>query len=198
MIIARRSSLLAFGLSMFCTFTTAGAVDSDPSHLSVPGDFNGDGRLDVLLQPLTAVGDGSLVLRDGIGRLSVVAQGWDPGYLGLDWSVTASTLATADLNGDGQDDVLIQPVKTGGTAAVITTDSSVQLLHLTQLLPAGYLGLDWSATTHLVVAGDFDGDHHKELLLQATKPGATGAMVHADAAGRLVAVVQSFADGYLG
>ena len=96
MIIARRSSLLAFGLSMFCTFTTAGAVDSDPSHLSVPGDFNGDGRLDVLLQPLTAVGDGSLVLRDGIGRLSVVAQGWDPGYLGLDWSVTASTLATAE------------------------------------------------------------------------------------------------------
>jgi RHS repeat-associated protein len=196
---ARRSSLLAFGLSLLLTSITAGAVDTDPRHtLAVPGDFNADGRLDALYQPLKPGSRGAIVLQDGTGHLTVVAQDWDPGFLGLDWSTGASTLTAADLNGDGQDDVLVQPVKTGGTAAVIITDPTVQLLQISQLLPAGYLGLDWSSATHTVVPGDFDGDRHKELLLQAAKRGGTGAMLHADVNGQLVAVIQQFADGFLG
>lgn len=196
---ARRSSLLAFGLSLLLASITAGAVDTDPRHtLAVPGDFNADGRLDMLFQPLKPGAHGAIVLQDGTGQLRVVAQDWDPGYLGLDWSTAASTLTTADLNGDGQDDVLIQPVKEGGTAAVVLTDPTVQLLQISQLLPAGYLGLDWSSATHAVIAGDFDGDHQKELLMLAAKRGGTGALVHADPTGHLVAVMQQFQDGFLG
>ncbi|HEY3645641.1 MAG TPA: FG-GAP-like repeat-containing protein, partial [Gammaproteobacteria bacterium] len=193
---ARRSSLLAFGLSLLLTSVTAGAVD--PGHQAVPGDYNADGRLDALYQPLKPGARGAIVLQDGTGKLTVVAQDWDPGYLGLDWSASASTLTATDLNGDGQDDVLVQPVKAGGTAAVVVTDPTVQLLQITQLLPAGYLGLDWSSATHAIVAGDFDGDHQKELLLLAAKRGTAGALVHADTAGRLVAVMQPIADGFLG
>src|SRR5882724_1633484 len=139
----RASSLLAFGLSLSFTFTTASAVDLNlKSQLAVPGDFNGDGRMDALLQPLTAVDQGAIVLQDGTGNLTVLAQGWDPGYLGLDWSTGASTLTTADLNGDGQDDVVVQPRKAGGTGAVLITDPTVQFLQIAQLLPQGYLGLD--------------------------------------------------------
>ena len=193
-----RASLLAFGLSFFCVFTTAGAVDLDPTtHVAVPADFNGDGRLDALLQPLQASGGGAILLQDGTGSLSVVAQSWEPGYLGLDWSTASSRITAADLNGDGQDDVIVQPTASGGTAAVLITDPSLQLLQIAQLLPAGYLGQDWSAATRLL-AGDFDGDRRKELLLQAAGPGQASAIVHADESGRVTAVTQSLPDGYLG
>ena len=193
-----RASLLAFGLSLSLSFTTASAVDLNPStHSAVPADFNGDGRVDALLQPLQATGGGAILLQDGTGSLSVVAQSWEPGYLGLDWSTAKSRITAADLNGDGQDDVIVQPTSSGGTAAVLITDPSQQILQIAQLLPAGYLGQDWSSASHLV-AGDFDGDRRKELLLQAAGPGQVSAIVHADEAGHVAALIQSLPDGYLG
>ena len=70
---ARRSSLLAFGLSLLLTSVTAGAVDPSQS-LAVPGDFNADGRQDVLYQPLQPGSRGAIVLQDSTGQLTVVAQ----------------------------------------------------------------------------------------------------------------------------
>jgi len=87
----------------------------------------------------------------------------------------------------------------GGTCTAGKVESDLSdLLQISQLLAAGYLGLDWSSATHTVIAGDFDGDHHKELLLLGVKPATAGALVHRDAGGRLVAVMQSFTDGFLG
>ncbi|HEY1991498.1 MAG TPA: FG-GAP-like repeat-containing protein, partial [Gammaproteobacteria bacterium] len=195
----RASSTLAFGLSLFFTMSTAGAVDIDPTtQAAVAGDFNGDGRMDALLQPLAATQPGAILLQDGTGNLTVFAQQWDAGYLGLDWSETDTALTTADLNGDGLDDVILQPRTAGQTAAVLITDPSIQLLHVSQLLPAGYLGLDWSSAANVITAGDFDGDRQKELLLQSRHQGGPMAMVHADATGQLAAVMQQFIDGYLG
>lgn len=211
----RVSSFLGFSFSLLLTLaTSADAVDLSPStHTPIPGDFNGDGRMDALFQPLDEKIGGAIVLQDGQGNLTVVAQGWNPGYLGLDWSAGKSTLTTADLNGDGRDDVLVQPSHTpdaqvcanatsptiaGCNAAVLITDPTAQLLKVSQLLPPGYLGLDWSAAVSQVTVGDFDGDHQKELLLQPVQPGAQGGIVHADLNGNLVAVVQALADGYLG
>lgn len=195
----RVSSLIAFFFSLCVTFTTAYAVDLDPAtHQAIPGDFNGDGRIDALLQPLSDSVGGALLLQDGTGNLSVVAQGWDPGYLGLDWSAGKSAITPADLNGDGLADVVIQPRQAGNSAAVLVTDPTVQLLQVAQVIPANYLGLDWSTAGHVLVAGDFDGDRQNELLLQAVNPGDGSAIVHADPTGRLVAVTQPIPDGYLG
>jgi RHS repeat-associated protein len=193
------SSLLAFCFSLFMSFTTASAVDLDPAtHQAVPGDFNGDGRLDALMQPLFETGEGGILLQDGTGNLSVLAQGWNPGYLGLDWSVDKSVVTAADLNGDGLDDVVVQPHTAGHSASVLITDPTIQLLNIAQVIPADYLGLDWSSAGHLIVPGDFDGDHQKELLLQTVSAGGPSAIVHADQAGHLVAITQSIPDGYLG
>ena len=195
----RASSLSAFCLSLFLAMTTASAVDLNPAtHQQIPGDFNGDGRMDALLQPLDEATQGALVLQDGQGNLSVVAQSWNPGYLGLDWSVGKTWLTAADLNGDGQDDVLAQPVSSGNNAAVLITDPSIQLLSVAQVIPVNYLGLDWSTAAHFAVAGDFDGDRHKEILLQAQNPGDLSAIVHADTTGRLVMISQNLPQGWLG
>src|SRR5262249_11394647 len=110
----------------------------------------------------------------------------------------ASTVTTADLNGDGQDDVLVQPTQAGNTAAVLITDPTVQLLHITQLIPANYLNLDWSSAAHQAIVGDFAGDHPKEIRLQGVQPGVPGAIVHADGAGHLIGILQSIPQGYLG
>lgn len=195
----RVSPWVAFSFSLFMTFSTAQAVDfGSNAQQQVPGDFNGDGRIDALLQPLLTTGNGAILLQDGTGNLTVEAQNWNPGYLGLDWSAANSVITTADLNGDGRDDVVIQPRVAGNNASVLITDSTAQLLNVTQVIPPGYLGLDWSSAGHFIIPGDFDGDHQKELFLQATTPGGASAIVHADSAGHLVAVTQPVPDGYLG
>src|SRR5579871_6150631 len=151
---SRVSPWIAFFFSLFMTFSTAQAVDfGSNAQQQVPGDFNGDGRIDALLQPLLTTGNGAILLQDGTGNLTVEAQNWNPGYLGLDWSAANSVITTADLNGDGRDDVVIQPRVAGKNASVLITDSTVQLLNVTQVIPPGYLGLDWSSAGHFIIPG---------------------------------------------
>ena len=198
--LCRAPSLLAFSLSLFMTLGTATSASdmSAATHRQISGDFNGDGRLDALFQPLSAGGQGAIVLQDGTGQLTVMAQQWNPGYLGVDWSAKANLLTTADLNGDTLDDVLVQPMISGKTAAVLITDPTSQLLQVTQLIPVNYLGLDWSAAGTQAVPGDFDGDRQKEFLMQPARAGLAGGIVHADPSGRLVVVTEPLADGVLG
>ena len=200
----RASSLLAFGLSLSFTFSTASAVDfSSGSYTQLPGDFNADGLIDVLYQPLDTSTGGAIVLQDKTGQLSIVSQSWSAGYLGIDWAASDTRLTAADLNGDHFDDVVVQPVEPGSPAAVLLMNGSSQLAQVSQAIPANYLGFDWSSTTHQVVVGDFDGDGRKELLMQAIAPGDPSYVVHADATGHLAALSQpvegqaAIVDGYL-
>jgi hypothetical protein len=69
------------------------------------GDFNGDGKDDVLLQNAK---DGSVYIWDLDGKNLVDSGfvGWAPGK---DWQVKS----TGDYNGDGKSDVLLQNVVDG-------------------------------------------------------------------------------------
>ncbi|HET7396491.1 MAG TPA: VCBS repeat-containing protein [Gammaproteobacteria bacterium] len=163
---SRVSALLVFALSLSFTLCTGRAAlgDTLPAG-SVAGDFNADGRLDVLVQPADATHPGEILLQDGTGALSIQVQVLDPGFLGLDWVRSDSVAHTGDFNGDGRADVLLQSKQSGGVQAILLTDSTSQLDTITQTIPANYMGIDWSAATHTLVTGDFNGDGHSDVLL---------------------------------
>jgi hypothetical protein len=197
--ITRSSSLLAFGLSFFCTFATGSAVDLDvATHRLVPGDFNGDGLVDGLYQPLDSTQPAGIFFRDAAGDLSIPGQVWDTKYLGLDWSAGASVLHTADFRGLGRADILLQAARSDGKGALLFATPDGQFLNIGQTLANPILGLDWSADSHLLYTGRFDGGPQSEVLLQSVSSGGLNAIVHPDPDGHLGQLVETWPDSFLG
>lgn len=195
----RASALLVFAFSLLFTLCTGRAAIGDPLSVgSVAGDFNADGRLDVLVQPADAKHPGRIVLRDGTGALSVQVQVIDASFLGLDWVRSDSTAFTGDFDGDGRADVLLQSKQSGGVQALLLTDATSELNQVAQKIPANYMGVDWSAAAHQLVIGDFNGDGRSDVLLQAVNSNDINLIVSANAQGQLDTTGQGWMQGYLG
>jgi RHS repeat-associated protein len=132
------------------------------------GDFNGDGKADIFLQS-SGPGDSYLLLTDSSGHISAISQAVPHSAMGLAWSADEHHLVVGDFNGDGRADFFFQPTAPGGTSAVVYADANGQF---TSSAPAqswidGYLGFNWSVSDANVYAGDFNGDGHTDLLIQA-------------------------------
>ena len=122
------------------TFTTHGTFASWEGNLS-PGDFNGDGNVD-----LAAVADGAVGLLLGQGDGSLVAV-----FVDTIWAPTAETVA--DLDGDGFDDLAValgggQIEVLLGQPAGLTPDGS----YLAGFIPTA------------VAAADMNGDGLPDLV----------------------------------
>ena len=99
-------------------------------------DFNGDHKIDILLQNIQ---DGSCIITDMDGRtkLSSGSVGWTPS---AEWQVKS----TGDYNGDGKADILLQSVNNGDCYLWCVND------HDKPLVDAGFVG--WSPGTSWVVS----------------------------------------------
>jgi RHS repeat-associated protein len=149
---------------------------SSNTYTVVVGDFNGDGKADIFLQS-DSPGDSYLLLTDANGRITAISQTVSAQAMGEDWSANAHHLVVGDFNGDGRDDLLLQPVLSGGTAAVVLADEAGQFSSQWpfQTWSDGYLGFNWSVQRSNVYAGDFNGDGRSDLLIQA-QPSALGVL----------------------
>lgn len=195
----RASALLVFVFSLFFTLCAGRAAAGAPLQAgSVAGDFNADGRMDLLVQPADATHPGRIVLQDGTGAMSIQIQVIDASFLGLDWVQSDSTAYTGDFNGDGRADVLLQSKQSGGVQALLLTDPISELNQVAQKIPANYMGVDWSAAAHQLVIGDFNGDGRSDVLLQAVNSNDINLIVSANAQGQLDTTGQGWMQGYLG
>lgn len=128
------------------TITQAGAslvVDSR----TFAGDFNGDGRSDVLLQH--ASGDVAIWLMNGftiIGSAVIASPG-------ASWRVVGA----GDVSGDGRGDILLQNASTGDVAIWLVSE-----LTITASAIVNQPGLVW----HALTTGDVNADGRADIILQ--------------------------------
>ncbi len=118
------------------------------------GDFNGDGKSDILFQNAAANGgcyiwamDGTTILNNGTGYL---------GAAGKDWAVRG----VGDFNGDGKSDILFQNTAGSGACYIWTINGTTILNNGTGYV--GPAGADWVATG----VGDYNGDGKSDILFQ--------------------------------
>ena len=138
------------------------------AYLVIVGDFNGDGKADILLQPRTA-GDSYVLLTDSTGQVSAISQTIASTAMGVSWSAMDHVIVAGDFNGDGKSDLFLQPTHDGGVNAVVAADANGQFTSPVplQVWDDGYLGFAWSMESAIVNVGDFNGDGRADLLVQA-------------------------------
>jgi hypothetical protein len=119
---------------------------SEPSR----GDFNGDGKFDLLWQkPAT----GQLIAWHMNGAAIVSSRFLTPSTVGLDWRLRGS----GDFNRDGKPDLVWQNVTTGEVLYYLmdgTTAFALGWFNVTRV------GLEWQIAS----VRDMDGDFHPDIL----------------------------------
>ncbi len=143
------------------------------------GDFNGDGKSDILFQN-TASGDGSCYIwaLDGI---TIIYDG--TGYVGpsgADWAVKG----VGDFNGDGKSDILFQNQNANGGVYIWSMDGTT--INGDGSGFVGRSGADWI----IKGVGDFNGDGKSDILFQIQNGDGgvyiwamDGAMINGDGTG---------------
>ncbi|MGH9206050.1 MAG: FG-GAP repeat domain-containing protein, partial [Acidimicrobiales bacterium] len=161
------------------------------------GDFNGDGRADLLIQALPVHLDsmdgtpaysypanmnGVVLAQSGPKpvRLSGV-QSWSRNGFGVDWSPLSNNLVIGDFNGDGRSDVLLQPLTAVGTASLLFGDPTGPIFSTS----TGPLTSDVaiSADAAVLVTGSFAGGRASGLLIQSTSREGTNSIARNIASG---------------
>jgi len=166
------------------------------------GDFNGDGKTDVLYIAKSPTGISGINLSDGNGP-NIPLQSWQSTYLGINWFGNQFTVIVADFNGDGKADVLLQN-NVSGNSYLLFANAQGMLTGISQQIAQNTAGLDWSAAQHHLVAGDFTHAGQADLFFQATNPAGTNAVMlsstNPTTRGQFTATApeESWSDGYLG
>ncbi|MGA4545168.1 FG-GAP repeat domain-containing protein [Uniformispora flossi] len=132
-------------------------------HVTLNGDFNGDGRADIAT--MVDYGNCAAGLWTHLGEAS---GGFTPPFESWTnpttwWCVGSAKYAVGDYNGDGRDDIAALYHYGNGRVILHTklarADGGFQDGPMSWEQPSGW---DWDRTT--LLAGDTNGDHRSELI----------------------------------
>ena len=166
------------------------------------GDFNGDGKTDILYVAKDPSMPSGIALSNGTGP-NIAWQSWPSNFLGINWSGNSYKVIVADFNGDGKADILLQSVASGNSYLLLTS-SSGYVTGISQTIANSTMGLVWSAESAQHYRRRFRGKCQRSSegrsVPQATSPAGTNAIVLSDANGMFTSVspAQTWTDGYLG
>ncbi len=134
---------------------------SDKNTTLSTGDFNGDGKYELLLQPIQSDGLVSTVGGDyQQGPLATITQQWSAQHLGFDWSSRRHRVVVGDFDGNGKDDVfLLGTTKIDASAYLTASENQFDTVkERIETIP----NLDKLKD---IIVADFDADGIDELLL---------------------------------
>jgi len=119
------------------------------------GDFDGDGRGDILWRNFTS-GDNYIYFMNGT---TISAEGYIRTVADLNWKI----VATGDFNGDGKSDIFWRNSATGETY--------VYLMNGLTISAEGYLLTVADQSWQVAGVGDFDGDGKSDVLWRNSSSG---------------------------
>lgn len=156
------------------------------------GDFNSDGRDDLLVQakpdlvlidydipfpvPKYRPNGNGLLIAKAVSASNEVFYGLDcvvrrwtrylPSTPGIDWSASNTNIIIGDYDGNNRADIFLQARRAGGTNSVFYTDSTGNITDVDQLLDANVR--QWTGNNYRLIAANFDSSVPSGLYLQAT------------------------------
>jgi len=122
-------------------------------------DFNGDGKPDILLE--NAISGQRVLWLMGGPNNAYVSLGLDLGFLDSNWHI----VGTADFNGDGKPDILLENSASGQRVLWLMGGPNSEFVTLG--LDLGFLDPTW----RIVGLADFNGDGKPDVLLENTVTG---------------------------
>lgn len=188
---------LALTVSLFGAGTAHAQLPwSDDTHQIAFGDFNGDGKTDLLYVARSPSGSSGIALSNNAGPYQV-HQTWASNHLGIAWHSGLYKPIVGDFNGDSRADVLLQR-QAPGDHYVLLTNTSGQLAGISQSIPSSLGGQLWSADAHRIVSGDFNGDGRADVFLQATQNNGLNAVFLAAVTGTFSSAQQTWGNTHIG
>jgi YD repeat-containing protein len=186
---------------VFLILLVAGAAQaqlpwSEETHDIAFGDFNGDGKTDLLYVARSSSSNSGIALSNNAGPYNIV-QSWASNYLGITWHSSTYKPIVADFNGDGRADLFLQRQAQGDHYLLFSTITG-QINAISQTVPYNQGGQIWSADAHRIVAGDFNGDTKADLFLQAVKSDGLNAVFLANGSGMFGSAQQTWSNMHLG
>jgi hypothetical protein len=190
---------LLITVSALCSVQPVLAADwSTQAYDLYFGDFNGDGKTDLLYIARSAGGVSGINLSEGTGP-NIPLQSWSSNYLNIPWSGNRYTVIIADFNGDHRSDLLLQS-NVPGDSYLLFANAEGKFVGINQTLQNNFeTNVQWSADQHHIVAGDFNNDGNADVFLQATSPAGLNVVILTDSSGHfMTSDAQNWPDGSLG
>jgi hypothetical protein len=158
-----------------------------------PGDFNGDGKTDILFIAKDPSKRSGIAAFDGNGP-NLAWQMWSSSHLGIQWHGGLYSAIVADFNNDNKSDVLLQRA-TAGDSHLLLADAEGRLTGIAQTIGTSHLGLTWPKDQRSLIPGDFSGASGDDLFLQAASSAGTHGVPLSNSSGQFTtAPAQTFTD----
>jgi YD repeat-containing protein len=189
---------LASGLGLFAAASAQAQLPwSDETHQIAFGDFNEDGKTDLLYVAKSPSGTSGIALSNNAGPYQI-SQTWPSNFKGIAWHSSTYRPIVADFNGDGKADILLQRQTPGDHYLLFAEENTGLITGISQTILEAEGGNVWSAGAHKIVAGDFDGDGKADVFLQAVSPQGLNVVYLAGATGMFNAPKQSWGNTHIG